>query len=103
MITTNYIPESFKIPLETAQDIAFRCRLGDYKFITEERVGEHRWTADILIVFERASDGKIFGFIYQRGLTEDCDDSWEEDVDGNVAVYEMKEVEKTVVSYEFIR
>ena len=102
MTTTDYTPESFKIPIETAQDIAFRCRLEDYKFITEERVGEHRWTEDILIVFKRASDGKIFGFIFQRGLTENCDNYWDKDQDNNVSVFEMRAVEKTIVEYEFI-
>lgn len=102
MTITNYIPESFKIPLEIAQDIAFSCSLGEYKFLAEERIGEHRWTTDILVVFERKSDGKIFGFVYQRGLTECCDDYWDEDKDNNVSVFEMRAVEKTIVEYEFI-
>ena len=61
--------EKIKLSEEEAQDLAW----GDseeYTHIDEEDLGSGRWTEVVRTIVKRDSDGKLFAFTWQRGLTE---------------------------------
>lgn len=61
--------ERIKIDEEMAQELAW----GDteeYTQVWEEDLGSGRWTEVVRTIVKRDSDGKLFAFTWQRGLTE---------------------------------
>lgn len=61
--------EKIKLSEEEAQDLAWGDT-DEYTHIDEEDLGSSRWTELVRTIVKRDSDGKLFAFIWQRGLTE---------------------------------
>ena len=67
----------------------------------EEDVEDHRWNTTHLNIFER-EDGKLFGMLYDVGLTETQENGF---VYNNPELFEVTRVEKvvTTVTYEKVK
>lgn len=61
--------ERIKIDEEMAEELAWGDS-AEYTHIDEEDRGSSRWTEVVRTIVKRESDGKLFAFIWQRGLTE---------------------------------
>jgi len=68
--------------------------------VLDEQAGRRRWSEDRHLIFRH--EGKLLGFHYSRGLTEQQDEGPFEYVD-EVEAHEYEEYERKVTSYRRVQ
>ena len=58
------------ITLEDADELRCESETDEYTFVTEETDESDRWSEPVTVYIKENSTGKIYGFDYDRGLTE---------------------------------
>lgn len=58
------------ITLKDADELRCQCDTDDYTFVAEETDESNQWSEPVTVYIEENSTGKIYGFDYDRGLTE---------------------------------
>lgn len=98
--------EKIYIDRKLANGLVYRCKSNEYSTVYDEQYDSGRWESYHFIVIKRASDGKLFGANYARGLTEyqEREPFEEDDVDkdGKIEFVECKEKPVTRIEYVFV-